>query len=154
MFFATIASFSEFESAQNGDRTFTAMSSKVAEIPLGGKLPVGYKLREKNIIVDSEQAEKVKIIFQKYLKIKKYSGVADYLNKNIIYTSQGKLWNHKSVKYVLSNPIYSGKVAWGKRKGRLRYPNPMDKWIIKDGQHEKIISVALYNRVQEIIHQR
>ena len=147
MLFATIASFGEFEAAQIGERTFNAMRSKVAEIPLGGSPPIGYRLRKKNLIVDIKHSEIVKEIFNKFLKIKNYSKVAAFLNEKNMYTAREKLWNHKSIKRVLSSPLYIGKIAWNKRSGKLKCSNPKEKWIIKDGQHEPIVSMEIFEKV-------
>ncbi len=151
MFFATIASFGEFEAAQIGERTFNAMRSKVAEIPLGGSPGIGYRLRRKNLVVDVKQAETVREIFTQFLRLKNYSKVADFLNSKNIYTVRGKLWNHKSIKRVLTNPTYVGRTAWNKRSGKLKCSNPKEKWIVKEGQHEPIVSVEIFEKVQKII---
>jgi len=153
MFFATIASFGEFESAQIGERTFNAMRSKVAEIPLGGNPPIGYRRHNKNLIVDMKQAEAVRKIFRKFLEVKNYSKVASFLNNRNICTAQGKIWNHKSIRRVLSNPTYAGSIAWNKRKGRLRCSNPLEKWIVKEGRHEAIVSKRVFDKVQNILYQ-
>lgn len=153
MFFATIASFGEFEAAQIGERTFNAMRSKVAEIPLGGRPPIGYRLRNNNLLIDLAQAEVVQKIFRRFLEIRNYSKVANTLNNKNIYTAQGKYWNHKSIKRVLSNPIYIGKVAWNKRRGRLKCSNPVEKWVVKEGRHKAIISARIFDKAQSIIYQ-
>lgn len=153
MFFATIASFGEFEAAQIGERTFNAMRLKVAEIPLGGCPPVGYKLRDKDLVIEAAQAEAVQKIFRKFLETKNYSKVANFLNNKGIYTARGKSWSHKSVRRVLSNPVYVGKVAWNKRKGRLKCSNPVEKWVVKDGRHEAIVSARVFGKAQDIIYQ-
>ena len=146
-----LGSAGQFESEQIGERTFNAMRSKVSEIPLGGSPGIGYKVYDKKIVINTPQAETVREIFAQFLKLKNYSKVAATLNENSTFTAQGKLWNHKSIKNVLSNPIYIGKVVWGKRKGRAKIPNPVGAIIIKEGRHEPIVSTEIFEKVQRII---
>ena len=151
MFFNTIASFAEFESAQIGERTWNTMSSKVGQIHLGGKAPIGYRLKDDKLVVDKETVNVVETIFRRFLRVKNYSKVAEYLNRKKIYTSYGKEWCHKKIKRILTNPVYTGLCVWGKRRGKLGSVNPISKWIIKGYIFEPIISKQTYQKIQHIV---
>lgn len=151
MFFSLIASFAEFESAQIGERTWNAMSSKVGEIPLGGKPPLGYKSINNKLQIDQTHAKTIEIIFRKFLTWKKYSSVAQYLNKQGVSTSYNKKWNHTKIRRILINPVYTGSIGWAKRHTKLKKENQREKWIVKKNSHEPIISEKVFNRVRNII---
>jgi len=151
MFFNTIASFAEFESAQIGERTWNTMSSKVGQIHLGGKAPIGYRLIRNNLVIDSKTSKIVETVFRRFLKVKNYSKVAEYLNKRGTYTSCGKTWSHKAVQRIVVNPVYMGTSVWNKRQDKMGRVNPGAKWITRAKTHDPIISEKMFRRTQELI---
>lgn len=90
----------------------------------GGFAPYGYILKDKKLFVDEEKAEIVKLIFDKFVNSDMgYSGIAAYLNRQGVkklpainskrtYTD----WCSASVKHIIDNPIYTGRMAYGRRK--------------------------------------
>jgi len=151
MFFNTIASFAEFESAQIGERTRNAMSSKVGKIRLGGQAPLGYRFLDKNLIINNTTAKVVKKVFTSYLKYKNLTMVASCLNKQQIRTARGKQWTHEQVKQIISNPVYLGQTVWGRRLRRLKRLNPPEKWIVIPETHQPIISQNLWGKTQKTL---
>jgi site-specific DNA recombinase len=76
----------------------------------GGSTAMGYLSKNKELKIDKEQAETIKMIF-KMKRYKKMSlrGIARELNKLNIPTSGGKgKWHGRTIKYILENPIYKG----------------------------------------------
>jgi site-specific DNA recombinase len=154
MFFNTIASFAEFESAQTRERTFNAMSSKVGCRHLGGVSPIGYSLVKGKYHVVPHEADIVKELFRTYRRRRSFNSTAIAMNSKKLLTRKGKLWTHARVKEVLTNPVYIGRVAWHKtsrRHGRT----PIEKWIISDAQtHDPIIRGEIFREVYETIKGR
>ena len=151
MFFNAIASFAEFESAQTADRTRNAMSSRVGRTHLGGKAPLGYRLAENKFVKDLKTAHIVEMIFKKFLILKNYSRVADYLNRKQLFTSYNKQFSHKKIQRILINPAYNGVRCWGRRNRKMWRNNPSEKWIYGNS-HEPIISQKTFQRVQAVIN--
>ncbi len=151
MFFNTIASFAEFESAQTRERTFNAMSSKVGQKHLGGVAPIGYRLTSGHYEIVPEEAAIVQQIFKVYTRRRSLLSTANEMNEREMLTRNSKLWSHTRIKEVLINPVYIGLVAWRKtdrHKGRL----PLSKWIISGGKnHAAIIEDRAFNFVQGLI---
>jgi site-specific DNA recombinase len=151
MFFNTIASFAEFESAQTRERTFNAMASKVGQKHLGGVSPIGYRLEKGKYVIAPEEALVVQKIFKAYLRRRSLLSTANEMNNKRILTRNNKLWSHTRIKEVLINPVYIGIVAWHKtdrHRGRLS----VSKWIFSDGKtHEAIIGDRVFNTVQKLI---
>lgn len=97
----------------------------------GGFAPYGYKIENGKIIVDEEQAEIVKIIFDKYVNTSLGAdGVARWLNQhgytktppNVIESKKPRKYDFVTefsrghIVRVLDNEFYMGKIAYGKRK--------------------------------------
>lgn len=81
----------------------------------GGAAALGYRAEEKELKIDPEHAETVKVIFRMKRYQKKSLGeIARHLNERKIPTARGGKWYPGTVKYILNNPIY---------KGSLRYSN-------------------------------
>lgn len=151
MFFNTIASFAEFESAQTRERTFNAMASKVGQKHLGGVSPIGYRLKDGRYEIIPEEALIVRQIFKIYKRRRSFLSTANEMNSRGMLTRNNKLWSHTRIKEVLINPIYDGLVAWHKtdrRQGRLS----ISRWIFSNGKtHEAIIGDKVFNTVQKLI---
>lgn len=128
----------------------------------GGFAPYGYYLKEKNLFIQEEEAETIRIIYDKFANTEMgYGGVAQYLNLQGIKKIQrqnGKLneWSGSLVRQILDNPVYCGKIAFGRRakekikgtKNQYRQAWQED-YIVAEGKHEAIVSEELWNRVRE-----
>lgn len=90
----------------------------------GGFAPFGYILKDSELIIDEEKAELVKLIFDKFTNSDLgYSGIAAYLNRQGVKKIPAKNskrtftdWSSTSVKNIIDNPIYTGRMAYGRRK--------------------------------------
>ena len=128
----------------------------------GGFAPYGYYLKDKNLFIQEEEAETIRIIYDKFANTEMgYGGVAQYLNLQGIKKIQrqnGKLneWSGSFVRQILDNPIYCGKIAFGRRarekiigtKNEYRQAWQED-YILADGKHDAIICEELWNKVRE-----
>lgn len=124
----------------------------------GGISPIGYRLQEKELVIDEVEAEIVKTIFTEYLKDNGYKAIAKLLNDQGYKTRKGFAFSGGTVKEILRNPTYMGKIRWGKLKNwskknsdgeRTRTYN--DEAILVDGIHQAIVDEDTFNRVQNMI---
>lgn len=122
----------------------------------GGPTPYGYNhnKKEKTLEINKEESEIVKEIFHLYLhKNWGYSKIARHLNNLGYRTKKNNSFGINSVKGILQNPLYCGKIRWE------RYVDYEDKkrqgynenFIYVDGKHPAIVSEDLYNTIQEKI---
>ena len=97
-----------------------------------GTPPYGYKKDPEDkyhLVVDSEAAEVVKTIFKMFLEGYGTMQIADYLSEQKIpipsdYNNRKRgaksisygLWPQSTVRFILSNEVYTGTVVQGKRK--------------------------------------
>lgn len=133
----------------------------------GGFAPYGYRLNDGTLIADEEEREVVKIIFQKFLyENMGYTAITSYLNrlgykrppaKNAVKPSYGE-WSSDQIKRILSNPLYTGKIAYGRRRtekvagtdNTYRLVKQDNYIVSKDYSHEPFITEDEYERAQEI----
>ena len=120
----------------------------------GGQAPFGYTLDSKNstLIVNPEEAEVVRIIFNKFVNEGLGAErICDYLNqhgytKKKLKKNELNYFARSFIMKILDNPVYTGKIAYGrsvteKVKGsRDEYKRVRaDDYMLVDGIHEAII---------------
>ena len=124
----------------------------------GGAAPYGYSLVNGKLVVVEDEAEAIRIIFDKYVNTDLgYTGVAKYLAKcgiSKVIRHNGKLahFSEDFVKNVLDNEVYMGKIAYGKRKTQTKKGTrgeyemvKNDDYILVDGVHEAIVTEELWS---------
>ena len=118
----------------------------------GGFAPYGYKLENGELKIAEDEAEAIRIIFDKFIHTSMgANAIARYLNNQgykKIVRQNGKLdvFTAHFVKLVLDNPIYCGKIAFGRRKNEKVQGTRNDfhtvkqeNYILADGVHEAIV---------------
>ena len=120
----------------------------------GGQAPFGYLLDSKNstLIVNPEEAEIVRIIFDKFVHTDMGAdSISNYLNqhgysKKKLRDQEVSHFSRSTIIKILDNPVYAGKIAYGKSvtekvKGtRDQYRRvKQDEYLLADGLHEAII---------------
>ena len=128
----------------------------------GGFAPYGYYLKDKQLYIQENEAEAIRIIFDKYVNDNMgFNKIAKYLNLQgveKVKRDNGTLsqWSTHFVRMILDNPVYCGKIAFGRRtrekvkgtKNEYRQVR-QDDYIIADGQHDAIIDEELWNQAHE-----
>ena len=139
----------------------------------GGFAPYGYRLDKSEgdgkgkLVAVEEQREVVKLIYDMFLNRNMgYTAISGYLNrngyfrppaKNAIRPSYGE-WSQDHIKRILGNPIYTGRVAWGKRRtekvagedNQYRLVK-QDSYILSDKvSHEAFVSMEDFERAQSL----
>ena len=128
----------------------------------GGFAPYGYKLVDGELQIAEEEADIIRLIFDRYINTNEgIAGVAKYLNNHgyeKILRQNGTIPGFSSafIKKVLDNPVYMGKIAYGRRKTEKKTGTRNETHIVTqsefpiyDGIHEAIISEELWKLAQE-----
>lgn len=125
----------------------------------GGQAPFGYTLDSKKgmLIVNPEEAEIVKIIFNKFVNEGLGAdSISNYLNqhgyvKRKYRSHELNYFTRSLVRKILDNPVYIGKIAYGKSsiekiKGtRDQYHRVRnDDFLLAEGLHDAIIDLDLW----------
>ena len=140
---------------------------------VGNTAPFGYnriKLEgQKGFTLEpNESSETVRLIFDLFTKGKLNSDgtfkrlgvslIVRYLNSLQIKPLKNYEWTPPSVRGILENPVYIGKVVWNRRKtvkkmvnGERKISRPRSCGDIYDGMHEPIISIETWNLAQKYL---
>lgn len=118
----------------------------------------GYDIVDKKFIINKEQAKVVKGIFQMALDGLGYIKITEVLNKEGIKGPTGTKWSYHSVERILKEDTYTGKLTLQKTyrsesKKRELNKGELRKYVIEN-DHEAIIDIDTFNKVQELIKSR
>lgn len=129
----------------------------------GGPTPYGYRIGNDSILVqEPAEAEVVAMIFNWYTGSKMgYQSISSELNiRGYTRAKRGNIknttFNPKFVRDVLGNPVYTGKIAYGRRRAEMiegqhskTHVVKQDEYEIFDGKHEPIVSQEVWDAAQE-----
>lgn len=117
---------------------------------------LGYNRNGKTFVIDEEQAETVRIIFELYLKNNGLKVIKSELLRLGRKNSSGQVkWFESSISRVLSNPMYIGRQYQNQTyvedylEHKIR-KNEKDNYTIIQGNFEAIISTEDFEKVQKI----
>lgn len=130
---------------------------------IGSSAPYGYdKIKEGRsfTLVPNAEADVVRLMFELWTaEGLGTTTIANRLNALHIRPRKSQLWNPASIRDMLRNPVYIGKIRWNWRKhvkkyedGELVNSRPKSKkedWILVDGKHEALISEEVFDAAQE-----
>lgn len=111
----------------------------------GSVVPFGYKKdhqRKGRFVVNEDEAAIVRQIFRLFGEGESYSEIARKLNRLRIPSPQGKLWRYQSIRGIIANEVYLGRMIQGKRCSRGT------DIITVENTHDAIITEDLYKKAQ------
>ena len=130
----------------------------------GAQAPFGYILENKELKINPSEAEIVKRIF--YLYVDEGQSIR-YITKklndeNVQREQRGNtrfsLFTERNVRSILKNPVYAGKIAYGRRhtikvegtnnETKVVKQDDESKIIIVNGVHEAIISEDMFSKAE------
>jgi len=132
-----MARLSGTKPTQNADAE-RPKNGQVGSVHLWG--PFGYHYDDSGLVVMEAEAKVVQDVFNLYLNGLGIAKICRELNKRGIRTRTGKAWAPQTVANILSNPIYCGFKQTG--------------GSVREVDHRNLISVDLFNRVQEEMQRR
>jgi site-specific DNA recombinase len=110
---------------------------------MGGRVPLGYDLRDRQLFVNLEEAKIIRQIFTEYLRLGCVSELKKYLDRNGIegkirvsregHSSGGASLSRGALYSLLSNRLYRGQIE---HRGQIH-----------PGQHKAIVEADLWEKV-------
>lgn len=143
---------------------------------VGSKAPYGYA-RQKlehgkgfTLVPIPEQADVIRLIFALYtLGAQQENGeyrrlglslIARRLNTLRLPSQSGREWTSPTIRDILINPVYIGKVRWNWRpvskrmvggKPVVTRARSLEHCVVEDGLHEPILQPGVYEKAQELL---
>src|SRR6267378_4183729 len=141
-----LLSFAQFEREVTSERIRDKIAaSKRKGLWVGGMAPLGYDTKDRKITVNEDEAERVRLIFRRYLELDSVNELLrDLRERNIRSktrllstgaTRGGIPFGRGALYYLLSNPFYIGEV---------KYKNE-----ILPGEQSPIMDRALFDAVRQ-----
>ena len=145
-----LLSFAQFEREVTGERIRDKIAaSKRKGMWMGGVPPLGYDVRDRRLVINPAEADTVRDIYERYLKLRCVRQLSKELAAGGIVSkvrvsrsgikSGGCRFSRGALYELLANPIYIGEI----RHKQERHP----------GLHEAILPLTLWERVQQRLNQ-
>lgn len=133
-----LLSFAQFEREVIGERIRDKVAaSRRRGMWMGGTVPLGYRVENRKLVIDEAEAETVRSIFERFLKLGSATLLAREMRKKGVTSRKGRLVDKGFIYKMLANRIYIG--------------DAMHKGTAYPGQHASIISRDLWDKVHAIM---
>jgi site-specific DNA recombinase len=143
-----LLSFAQFEREVTGERIRDKVAaSKRKGMWMGGTIPLGYDVKDRELVVNEAEAATVREIFEGYVRLGSVAELQDHLQQRGILSkhwtsSTGRIWggvkfSRGALYWLLRNPVYIGRVE---HKGQSY-----------EGRQKAIVEQALWERVQALL---
>nr|WP_295462741.1 recombinase family protein [Mesorhizobium sp.] len=136
-----LLSFAQFEREVTAERIWDKIAaSRKKGMWMGGRVPFGYEVSERKLVINEADARHVRHIFERYLHLKSVLALTDEVNRAKIKRSSetdAPEWTRGKIYYLLANQIYVGKVRHH------------DRYF--DGDHKAIIDAEQFDEVQKLL---
>ncbi|MEX0653360.1 MAG: recombinase family protein [Phycisphaeraceae bacterium] len=101
---------------------------------------------------EKQQVEAVQQIFALFAEEGLSAGqIASRLSAQGIPSPRGGSWSHSSVRRILTNPHYAGRIVYNRTTGLLRRANPREQWITAPAAYPPIVPPERFTRVQNLL---
>jgi site-specific DNA recombinase len=143
-----LLSFAQFEREVTGERIRDKIAaSKRKGMWMGGYPPLGYDAKDRTLVINPDEAQRVRTIFEQYLRLKSVRRLKSWLDDHdhrskyrVSATGRsfgGAKFSRGALYTLLQNRIYLGEIV---HKGQC-YP----------GAHRAILDQMVWNQAQELL---
>ena len=146
----------EYYSIRLSGEVIRGMTEKAIRGGYQAAPPFGY-MRDKASgipVINESEAVFIRQIFSMYDSGFSNVEICRALNSSGVRTRKGNPFEHRTIKYILENPFYCGKVRWNRQDHSSHTIKSMDEWIISQGIHDPIFDEEYFNHIQELIASR
>ena len=143
-----LLSFAQFEREVTGERIRDKIAaSKRKGIWMGGLVPLGYEVRDRQLVINEAEATTVRHIFTLYCELGSVRLLKEELDRNGVRSkirvskdgveSGGQAFSRGALYTLLRNPIYVGEIR--------------HKGVCHPGQHAPIVDRAMWDKVAQLL---
>jgi site-specific DNA recombinase len=140
-----LLSFAQFEREVNAERVRDKIAaSKKKGMWMGGTVPLGYDVRDRQLLINETEAETVRYVYRRYIELGTVQSLikalaAEGMKTKSQVSSNGKTrggipFSRGQLYHLLQNRLYIGKIVHGD--------------AVYEGQHDGIIDQQLWETVQ------
>lgn len=147
---ALLEAMDEYYSINLSQEVKRGMNEKFSRGGVVSIPPFGYKMGRLHFEIDEKTSPFVCMIFEDFLNGLSYRHIANKLNNMGLRSNRGNLFENRTIEYILSNPVYIGKL-----RRNLNGADKKDRFYrgeniaIVNGGHKPILSEAIFYKVQE-----
>jgi DNA invertase Pin-like site-specific DNA recombinase len=135
-----LLSFAQFEREVIGERIRDKVAaSKARGMWMGGKVPLGYDVRDRKLVMNEAEAARVRRVFEVFAETGSGAETVRRLRDEGVVAKSGRPLNKGDAYKLLNNRTYVGEVA---HKGKAY-----------DGEHEAIVHRQMWDRVHAILQE-
>lgn len=129
----------QFQRQRNAEAVRMALAARVRKGGFhGGHAPMGYRHENGSLVVVPEGAAIARRVFREYVAGQPLLAIAKGLDRERVPTVRGGRWAAATIRDMLKNPAYVGKVRINGE--------------VHDGSHEGIIDAATWDRAQALLN--
>src|SRR5579864_5270035 len=143
-----LLSFAQFEQEVTGERIRDKIAaSKRKGIWMGGLVPLGYEVRERQLVINEAEATTVRHLFTRYCELGGARLLKEELDRLGVRSkirvskdgveSGGQAFSRGALYALLRNPIYVGEIR--------------HKGVCHSGQHAPIVNRAIWDKVAQLL---
>ena len=133
-----LLSFAQFKREVTAERIRDKFAaSRRKGMWMGGNPPLGYDVKDRKLVVNTEEAAVVRMIFERFTAVGSATQLARTLRAEGVVTKRGKPIDKGTLYRLINNRVYIGEAV---HKGRS-YP----------GEHEAIVPRVLWDKVHGIL---
>ena len=133
-----LLSFAQFEREVTAERIRDKVkASRMKGMWMGGYVPLGYDVVDRKLVVNEEEAAKVRMVFERFVEVGSATVLARELRNDGFRSKQGALIDKGYLYRLLNNRVYRGEAV---HKGKAYA-----------GEHKAIIDTRLWEQVHDIM---
>lgn len=156
-----LASFAQEESRSISDNIKWRFQKKYEKgIPHAKFFIYGYRWKDRELVIQKEEAAIVRKVFYSYLAGKTRRAIHRELANTGVHTMYGNLFQDSTIKQMLQNPAYKGTLVIQKTfvidpitKHQVINRGEKNKYVVEN-HHAAIIDADTFNQVQEEMARR
>lgn len=148
---ALIEAMDEYYSINLAEEVKRGMTEKATRGGVVSVAPFGYRNQNGTLVPDPENSEGVRRIFQQFLDGSPYRTIASEMNNLGYRFRRGGRFEARTVKYILLNPVYIGKIRWDPSNNGGWFNTETETTILSSGTHEPLIDQETWEKTQKKI---
>lgn len=142
---AMLEAMAEYYSINLGEEVRKGMAEKARRGELQTSPPFGYRAKENRLVPEPKEAEVVRELYHRFAAGDSILTLARWAREQGVLSRRGNPLDSRGIRYILENPVYTGKLRWGRDEEGCR--------ILTESGHLPLVDRALFLSVQDLLAQ-